>query len=161
MFSLSLNKILKIILLISFFALSSAYFIEFVLGHLPCALCRIQRIPYIAALVLISLFFLLNSRNKNILIILVAMFFLGTIVSIYHVGIEQGFFNESFLCKFQGGLEVNTPAELFTQLKTISVSCKNVPITLMGFSLATFNTLLSFIITVILIIKLNKYEKNK
>ena len=89
------------------------------------------------------------------------MFFLGTIVSIYHVGIEQGFFNESFLCKLQSNSEVGTPAELFLQLKTISVSCKDVPITLMGFSLATFNTLLSFIITAILIMKLRNYEKNK
>jgi len=66
MFNLSPNTILKFILLLSFFALSAAYFIEFALGHLPCALCKIQRIPYIAALVLISLFFLFNSPNKYV-----------------------------------------------------------------------------------------------
>ena len=161
MFNLSPNTILKFILLLSFFALSAAYFIEFALGHLPCALCKIQRIPYIAALVLISLFFLFNSPNKYILIILIVVFFLGTIVSLYHVGIEQGIFNESFLCKLQGKSDANSAAELLSQLKTINVSCKEVPITFMGFSLATFNALLSFTIFAILIKNFNKYEKNK
>ena len=161
MFNFSLNTILKSILLLSFFTLSAAYYIEFVLGHLPCALCKIQRIPYIAALVLISLSFLFNSPNKYILIILIVMFFLGTIVSFYHLGIEQGVFNESFLCKLQGNSNANSAAELLSQLKTINISCKEVPITFMGFSLATFNALLSFIIFVILIKIFNKYEKNK
>ena len=161
MFNLSINTTLKFILLICFFVLSAAYFIEFALGHLPCALCRIQRIPYISALVLISLFFLFNSPNKYILMILIVMFFLGTIVSFYHIGIEQGVFNESFLCKLQGNSDASSAAELLSQLKTINVSCKEVPITFMGFSLATFNALLSFIIFAILINIFNKYEKNK
>ena len=161
MFNLSPNTILKSILLLSFSALSAAYFIEFGLGYLPCALCKIQRIPYIAAIVLISFFFLFNSPNKYILIILIVMFFLGTIVSFYHVGIEQGIFNESFLCKLQGKSDANSAAELLLQLKTINVSCKEVPIAFMGFSLATFNALLSFIIFAILINIFKKYEKNK
>ena len=89
------------------------------------------------------------------------MFFLGTIVSFYHLGIEQGVFNESFLCKLQGNSDVNSAAELLSQLNTINVSCKEVPITFMGFSLATFNALLSFTIFSILIKNFNKYEKNK
>ena len=89
------------------------------------------------------------------------MFFLGTIVSFYHVGIEQGIFNESFLCKLQGKSDANSAAELLLQLKTINVSCKEVPIAFMGFSLATFNALLSFIIFAILINIFKKYEKNK
>ena len=158
MFNLSLNTTLKLIILVSFFALSSAYFIEYVLGHLPCALCKIQRIPYIASLILISLYFILNSKNKTIPIILILIFIIGTGVSAYHVGIEQDFFNESFLCQLQNNMNATTPHELLVQLKTNTISCKNVPITFFGLSLATLNTLLSFLISVILFKTIKFYE---
>ena len=31
-----------------FICINSAYFIEYILGHQPCNLCLIERIPYIA-----------------------------------------------------------------------------------------------------------------
>ncbi len=158
MFNLSLNTTLKLIILVSFFALSSAYFIEYVLGHLPCTLCKIQRIPYIASLILISLYFILNSKNKTIPILLILIFIIGTGVSAYHVGIEQDFFNESFLCQLQNNTNATTPHELLAQLKTNTISCKNVPITFFGLSLATLNTLLSFLISVILFKTIKFYE---
>ena len=45
---LNLNKknFFKLTFLISLFALISAYFIEYILGHQPCNLCLIERIPY-------------------------------------------------------------------------------------------------------------------
>ena len=41
------KSILNIIFLFSIFALLAAYFIEYILGHQPCNLCLIERIPYI------------------------------------------------------------------------------------------------------------------
>ena len=49
------NKLLlNGILAFSILSLSIAYFIQYVLGHKPCNLCIIERIPYIAAIILIS-----------------------------------------------------------------------------------------------------------
>ena len=46
MFNLKAEFYLKIIFLFSFIALISAFFIEHILGHQPCNLCLIERIPY-------------------------------------------------------------------------------------------------------------------
>ena len=46
---------LKLIFLISIIALSSAFFIEHVLGHQPCNLCVLERIPYLLSLIAIVL----------------------------------------------------------------------------------------------------------
>ena len=54
MFNLKAEHYLKIILLFSFVALISAYFIEYVLGHQPCNLCLIERIPYGLSIISVS-----------------------------------------------------------------------------------------------------------
>ena len=55
------NKfILNGILAFSFSSLALAYFIQYVLGHKPCNLCLIERIPYLASLILISLIFIIS-----------------------------------------------------------------------------------------------------
>ena len=59
MFNLNSETYLKIIFLFSFTALIGAYFIEYVLGHQPCNLCLIERIPY-------GLSIILTSSNINI-----------------------------------------------------------------------------------------------
>ena len=92
------ETILKLILIFSIIAILSAYFIQYVLGHQPCNLCLIERIPYISALILISLIFILNKFQKIIAGILLLLFIFGAVVSFYHVGIEQGFFSESLVC---------------------------------------------------------------
>ena len=65
------NKyILNGVLIFSILSLSIAYFIQYVLGHQPCNLCLIERIPYIASVILISLIFIINKFEKIISIIL-------------------------------------------------------------------------------------------
>ena len=44
---------LNAVLLFSVFALITAYFIQYILDHEPCNLCLIERIPYLAAIILI------------------------------------------------------------------------------------------------------------
>ena len=96
---MSSNKLLlNGILVFSILSLSIAYFIQYVLGHKPCNLCIIERIPYIAAIILISLVFILNRYQKIISSIILIFFIFGSVVSFYHFGIEQGFFEESTVC---------------------------------------------------------------
>ena len=42
------NLLIKLIFLISIVALASAIFIEYKLGHQPCNLCILERIPYLS-----------------------------------------------------------------------------------------------------------------
>ena len=155
------NKLLlNGILAFSILSLSIAYFIQYVLGHKPCNLCIIERIPYIAAIILISLIFILNRYQKIISSLILIFFIFGAVVSFYHFGIEQGFFSESLVCD----LGINQPLnkeELLNQLKkTEIVSCKDVTFRFLGLSLATINTVISLILSGIIIKVIKNYGKN-
>ena len=102
------NKLLlNGILAFSILSLSIAYFIQYVLGHKPCNLCIIERIPYIAAIILISLIFILNRYQKIISSLILIFFIFGAVVSFYHFGIEQGFFSESLVCDLGNSRPLN------------------------------------------------------
>ena len=155
------NKlILNGILAFSILTLSIAYFIQYVLGHKPCNLCIIERIPYIAAIILISLIFILNRYQKIISSLILIFFIFGAVVSFYHFGIEQGFFSESLVCDLGNSQPLNKE-ELLNQLKkTKIVSCKDVTFRFLGLSLATINTVISLILSGIMIKVLKNYGKN-
>ena len=55
---------LHLIMLFSVFAVSAAYFIEYILGHQPCNLCLIERIPYIVSIVIILLFIFIQKFER-------------------------------------------------------------------------------------------------
>ena len=155
------NKlILSVILIFSILSLSIAYFIQYVLGHKPCNLCLIERIPYIASIILISFIFIINKFEKIISIIILLFFIFATIVSFYHFGIEQGFFSESLVCDLENNANLSKE-QLLKQLENSSiVSCKDVTFRVLGFSLATINTIISIILSVIMIKLIKNYDKN-
>ena len=109
---MSRNFILNSLIILSFFALSFAYFVEFILGHEPCNLCKIERIPYIGALILGTLVMIIKKWEKIILSFIFLLFVFGVIVSVYHVGIEQGIFSESLLCELGISKDVQNTDEL-------------------------------------------------
>lgn len=147
---------LNSLIILSFLSLSFAYFVEFVLGHEPCNLCKIERIPYIGAIILGSLIIFINKWEKTILIFILLLFLFGTLTSIYHVGIEQGFFEESLLCDLSTNNEIQNTEELLKTLENTTVSCKEVTFRILGLSLATFNAVFSIIISYILLKKIVK-----
>ena len=155
------NKLLlNGILAFSILSLSIAYFIQYVLGHKPCNLCIIERIPYIAAIILISLIFILNRYQKIIYSLILIFFIFGAVVSFYHFGIEQGFFSESLVCDLGNSQPLNKE-DLLNQLKkTEIVSCKDVTFRFLGLSLATINTVISLILSGIIIKVIKNYGKN-
>ena len=155
------NKLLlNGILVFSILSLSIAYFIQYVLGHKPCNLCIIERIPYIAAIILISLIFILNRYQKIISSLILIFFIFGSVVSFYHFGIEQGFFSESLVCDLGNSQPINKE-ELLNQLKKAEiVSCKDVTFRFLGLSLATINTIISIILSGIMIKVIKNYGKN-
>ena len=151
---------LKLILFFSIFALISAYFIQYILGHQPCNLCLIERVPYISAVIIVLLCFILKKFEKISLIFLSLIFFLATMVSFYHFGIEQGFIKESLVCDLDAGEKILNPEELLKKLKEKTISCKDVTFKIFGLSLATINIVISLILSIITMKHFINYEKN-
>ena len=155
------SLLLNLILLVSFVALISAFFIEYVLGHQPCNLCILERIPYVIAIVIILLNYKFSQFEKIFLVLLVIVFSTATILSVYHFGIEQGFIEESLVCDLKNGSEATSKEEILKQLQEQKVSCKDVTFKIFGLSLTTYNIVISILITInALKIYLN-YAKSK
>ena len=152
---------LHLILLFSIFALSAAYYIEYILGHQPCNLCLIERIPYVVSIVIILLFIFIRKFEGFFLMILSITFIIASIISFYHFGIEQGFIKESLVCDLNSNNTDLTKEALLNQLKEVTVSCKDATFKILGLSLATINIFTSLIIATITIKLFLTYEKNK
>ena len=161
MLNLKIYTSLKLIFIVCLISIISAYFIEYALGHKPCNLCLVERVPYLLCIILIILnyFFLKNEKFLILLLILVFIFSLG--ISVYHFGIEQGFFEESSICGVKNTFEIITKEELLNQLNENIISCKDVTFRIFGFSLTTFNIVISIILVISLLNIFRNYEKFK
>ncbi len=139
---------LNLILFVSFVALMSAFFIEYVLDYQPCSLCILERIPYVIAIVIILLNYKFSQFEKIFLVLLIIVFLTATILSIYHFGIEQGFIEESLVCDLKNGSGATSKEEILKQLQEQKVSCKDVTFKIFGLSLTTYNIVISILITI-------------
>ena len=160
MFKIKKKHKLILILLYSFFAVIFAYFIEHILGHKPCTLCLLERIPYILSIILITLNIKFKEYEKILLFLLCVIFLTSTILSFYHFGIEQGFFKESIVCELNSQNITLNAEDILKELNEKIISCKDISFRIFGFSLATLNTIISFIISVIVMKMFLNYEKN-
>ena len=156
----SKNLLIKLIFLISVIALVSAFFIEYVLGHQPCNLCILERIPYLLAIIIILLNFKFSHYEKFFILLLSIIFLAGAIISLYHLGIEQGFIQESLVCDLKSGSNLLSKEEILKQLQEKSVSCKDVTFKIFGLSLTSYNILISLLITISAGKIYFNYEKN-
>ena len=143
----SKNLLIKLILLISIIALISAFFIEYILGHQPCNLCILERIPYFLAIIVILLNYKFIEFEKFFILFLTIIFLFGTVLSLYHLGIEQGLIQESLVCDLKSGSNLLSKEEILKQLQEKSVSCKDVTFKMFGLSLTSYNILISILIT--------------
>ena len=152
------TKIICLItLIISIISLLSAIYIEHSIGIKPCKLCIYQRVPYLFG---IFVCFFGYNYFKNIfwLYTLLAVFILSSILSGYHMGIENNIFNEFSGCT-NGNLNITNKLELLKSLKNVVIGCKSVNFRILGLSLATINFIISLAISVIIYLII-KYEKN-
>ena len=161
MHNYQITSYLKIIFFISLISLISAFFIEYVLGYQPCNLCLIQRIPYGLSLILLILSYFQKKNEKFIILLLTMIFSFSFLISLYHFGIEQGFFDESAVCTMKNMSNIIDKEELLKQLQVKTVSCKDVTFRIFGFSLTTFNIMISLIIVFLLLKIFKDYEKFK
>ena len=161
MLKIKYKTTLSLMLLFSIFSLIAAYFIQYVLGHQPCNLCLIERIPYIVSIIIISICLFLKKFEKLSLIILSLIFFSATLLAFYHFGIEQEFIKESVVCDLDVTSTDLSKETVLNQLKVMPMSCKDVTFKILGLSLATFNIFISLILGVITMKLFLNHEKNK
>ena len=152
--------LIKIIFLVSILALASAFFIEYILGHQPCDLCIFERIPYLLAIIIILLNFKFNQFEKFFILLLTIVFLFGAILSLYHLGIEQGFIQESLVCDLKSGSNLLSKEEILKQLQEKNVSCKDVTFKIFGLSLTSYNILISLLISISVGKIYFNYDKN-
>ena len=161
MHNIKIDTYLKIIFLISLISIISAYFIEYVLGYQPCNLCLIERIPYGLSIILIILNYFFNQNKQFIILLLILVFAFSLLISFYHFGIEQGFFEESTVCGIKDANNIISKEEILKQLQLKTISCKDVTFRIFGLSLTTFNIVISLVIFILLIKIFKNYEKIK
>ena len=161
MFNLKVKFYLKLIFIISLVAIISAYFIEYALGYQPCNLCLIERITYGLSLLLIIINFIFKKNEKFVIILLTLIFTFSFLISIYHFGIEQGFFEESAVCSLNNATDIISKDELLKILNEKQISCRDVTFRVFGLSLTTINIAISLVIVILLIKIYKTYEKIK
>ena len=154
------NVLLIFILAIISLTIISALIIQYWLGHEPCKLCIYERIPYFLSILLLIIIFLFKKYEKITLFILFLIFIASAVLAFYHFGIEQGFFSESFVCKAGDLSGTLSKEQLLEQLNKYNISCKEVSFRVLGLSLATINTILSIILSVIFLKLFLNYAKN-
>ena len=88
-------------------------------------------------------------------------FIFGSVVSFYHVGIEQEFFSESLVCDLGLSGGDISKENLLKQLQNKTpISCKDITFRFFGLSLATINTVISILLSGIMIKVIKNYGKN-
>ncbi len=161
MYKLKVDNYLNGIFFISLIALISAFFIEYILGHQPCNLCLIERIPYVVSIGLIILNYSFRVNQQFIVLLLILTFTFSLIISFYHFGIEQGFFEESAVCILKNDSNIISKESLLEQLQVKTVSCRDVTFRIFGFSLTTLNMFINLILILITSKIFIDYEKFK
>ena len=161
MLNLKIESILKLILIISLISIISAYFIEYFLGHQPCNLCLIERIPYGLSIMIITAIFLIKKNQEFLVLLLILTFIFSFAISFYHYGIEQGFFQESSFCGVKILTESINKEDLLKQLSEKTISCRDVTFRIFGLSLTSINIVISLLFIITLTKIFYKYEKNR
>ena len=155
---LEIKKFYSLVLFICIISLISAVYIEYIMEQKPCKLCIYQRLPYLFA-IFICFFGYNFYKNFLWIYLLIITFFISTILSGYHVGIENNIFSEFSGCT-SNSLNITDKSKILESLSNNMTGCKEVIFRVFGLSLATINFMISLIISSISILII-KNEKNR
>jgi disulfide bond formation protein DsbB len=129
--------------LISFTLLASAFWFEYFVGLYPCKLCIWQRWPHAAILVLALAGFTIFRSRWVLLLIAVSAMITG-IIGLYHAGVEQGLWQGPSGCTNQ----LNSTADISSLTEALLampvVKCDEIVWSLIGISMAGWNSIASF-----------------
>jgi disulfide bond formation protein DsbB len=113
------------------------------------------------SLILILIIFKFNHLEKYLVLMLILFFLVGALVSLYHLGIEQGLITESLVCDLKDSSKILSKEEILKQLIQKNVSCKDVTFKIFGFSLTIYNLIISLLLSIAFAKIFLNYEKNK
>ena len=148
MVNLKKENYLQLLFILSFIILTTAYTIQYIFGYQPCNLCIIERIPYALTIIIIILNYKFKKNQLFYSVLLLLVFLFSFLISLYHLGIEQGFIDESNVCGSKN-VELITKEEVLKSLQTIRVSCKDVAFRIFDLSLTTYNMIISVLMFLI------------
>ena len=153
------KNIFFLAVLFSIFAILSAFFMQYVLGHAPCKLCTYQRIPYYIIILvgLITLFFpkIIKLTSFLLIFLLLAEF----LVSNYHT------LSTYDVISYSGCQSAEIPSDI-NQLKealmsdTLIVNCSNANLKYFGIPLSIYNSFFSLMFLIVIVFNAYK-EKNQ
>ena len=145
--------------LFSIFAILSAFFMQYALGHAPCKLCTYQRIPYYVIILigLVTFFFpkIIKLSSLMLVSLLIAEFF----ISNYHT------LSTYEIISYSGCQSAEIPNDI-NQLKealmsdTLIVNCSNANLKYFGIPLSLYNSFFSMMFLIVIILYAYK-EKNR
>tara|TARA_B110001450_G_scaffold247265_1_gene262154 strand:+ start:421 stop:906 length:486 start_codon:yes stop_codon:yes gene_type:complete len=148
MANLKKKNYLQLLFVLCFAILAAAYSIQYILGYQPCNLCVIERIPYALAIIILILNYKFKKNQVFFHVLLLLTFLFSFLISFYHLGIEQGFFNDSSICR-SSTLDLITKDEILDSLREIKISCKDVAFRIFDLSLTTYNMIISILMFII------------
>lgn len=141
------------VILASTAMLGGALFFQYVMGLQPCVLCIYQRIPYAVTFVLGVIALLLALRGKGvkpsafILLLCAPVFLIGAALGVYHTGVEQHWWVSALEACSSPALALD--GDLKAQLEgTMAVRCDAIAWQMFGISMAGYNALISFGLTI-------------
>jgi len=137
---------ISLLLAASVIVLGTALLSQFAGGLQPCELCLYERWPYDAMIVLALLALVSGKAVRMIVLVLAALIFAGSsILSAYHVAIEQHWIEGPTACT--GDVAANSPEALLRSLQGREpVLCDVVQWSFHGISLAGLNLAVSLVL---------------
>jgi len=153
------KNIFYLTVLFSIFAILSAFFMQYVLGHDPCKLCTYQRIPYYIIILIGLITFLFPKIIKITSFLLIFLLLAEFLVSNYHT------LSTFEVISYSGCQSAEIPNDI-NELKeslmsdALIVNCTNANLKYFGIPLSIYNSFFSLMILIVIVINAYK-EKNQ
>jgi disulfide bond formation protein DsbB len=143
-----------IIAQVSIGALLIAYYAEIVHQLEPCILCIYQRIPFALVIILGFTGIFRPTLLKWILLFAGIAFLVGSSIAIYHVGVEQRWWESS--CTGELVSKLSTTNFLLELQKKPAKPCDELEWKLFGISMASYNVFYSLVLSIFCFLGVNK-----
>ena len=153
------KNIFYLAVLFSIFAISSAFFMQYVLGHDPCKLCTYLRIPYYIIILIGLITFLFPKIIKITSFLLIFLLLAEFLVSNYHTLSTFEVISYSGCQSAEIPSDINVLKEALMS-DTLIVNCSNANLKYFGIPLSIYNSFFSLMFLIVIVFNAYK-EKNQ
>ena len=153
------KNIFYLAVLFSIFAILSAFFMQYVLGHDPCKLCTYQRIPYYIIILIGLITFLFPKIIKITSFLLIFLLLAEFLVSNYHTLSTFEVISYSGCQSAEIPSDINVLKEALMS-DTLIVNCTNANLEYFGIPLSIYNSFFSLMFLIVIVLNAYK-EKNQ